>query len=149
MKVVLLKDVAKLGQKGTVCTVSDGYAQNFLFARGLAVPATSGKVSEVQHKKEIVQQQKGKEVEQLMRATEMLANEPLVVRARANEHGHLFQAVSAATIVSELQKRADIAVSEPAVVFDKPIKEIGEHAITLKMHDAQAVVRIRVEPEKS
>jgi len=148
MKVILLKDVAKLGQRGTVCTVSDGYAQNFLFAHGLAVPATNEKIREVQRQKELAEQQKNEEVQQLKHAVELLANEPLVVHARANEHGHLFQAVSASTIVSALRERVGASVSEHTVIFDTPIKEVGEHTVTFKVRDEYVNVHVTIKAEQ-
>lgn len=102
MKVLLLKDVAKVGQRNTVHEVSNGYAQNFLLARGLAVPATAQRIAAAQKSQVARAEMKAHEIDEVKAAVAKLNGEAVSISAKANEKGHLFEAVHAENIVAAL-----------------------------------------------
>ena len=109
MKVILLKDVAKVGLKDEVKEVSNGYAQNFLIQRGFAEAATTKKIEGAKKKVAERSAQQEADVNALEEGLKKLKGEGLVVRATANEKEHLFEAVSADVIASHLKDVVGVA----------------------------------------
>ena len=146
MKVILLKDVAKVGHKGEVKEVSNGYAQNFLIQRGLAELATTAKIKRTQKEQELRAQQLKADKEALENGLHKLKNKPLVVRATANEKEHLFEAISQDVIARHLQDILDVSIDATAVAIgDEPIKTLGEHTVNVMCGDEKIPVKISVE----
>lgn len=132
MKVFMLKDVEKVGMAGTMVNVSDGYASNFLFPRKLAVQITSEnqgsfkvKVQKVQEKVQVV----NSKVAMLAERIKILN---LVIKEKTHDDGKLYGAVGADEIV-KLLKEKDISIDKKQVEFDKSVKAVGEHKITIKL----------------
>ncbi len=144
MKVILIKDVAKVGQHGMIKEVSNGYALNFLIARGLAIQATPEKLAayEAAQKREV--EARDRESEALVKAIQGLEGSRVEIVARATEKGGLFKSVTATDIAKAIldQKRVDI--SQEMIALQKPIKETGEHSITIASGDAKAHFTISI-----
>lgn len=144
MKVVLLQDVKKVGQKGSVITVADGYAQNVLIPKRLAVPATADAVKRA----EAVMAERGEKsaMEEGLARTILAKLDGATVRvtARANEQGTLFEALHAADIVAAIEREHGITIPESAIHLDDPIKKTGSHPVSLSLHDARAVITVTI-----
>lgn len=145
MKVILLKDVAKVGQKGDVKELANGYAQNFLIARGLAEAATDAKIKNAQKvvAEQAVKQEEAKQA--LEKALKKLKGEGLVVRATANEKDHLFEALHADTIADHIKDVVGVEVDAAAIIIDTPIKELGNHTVYVQVGDAKVSVELSVQ----
>tara|TARA_B100000508_G_C11465598_1_gene281971 strand:- start:3836 stop:4279 length:444 start_codon:yes stop_codon:yes gene_type:complete len=145
MKVILLKDVAKVGQKGEVKELSNGYAQNFLIARGFAEVATDAKIRNAQKAvaDRVAKQEETKKV--LEGALEKLKDEGLIIRATANEKNHLFEALHTDTIAEHIKDVVGVEVGAASIVIDKPIKKLGEHKVHVQVGDAKVPVNLSVE----
>lgn len=130
MKVMLLKDVRGLGRIGDIKTVSDGYGQNFLIARGLAKPATIA----VRHAAESDAAQKSahqaKEEEHFRNIAASLQKTPLAFTMKVNAKGHAFGSVTLSDVHAALAKNG-IRVDRHWIELPEPIKSTGEHAITI------------------
>ena len=138
MKVIFLKDVGGVGQKGTVKEVNDGYAFNFLIARGLAVQATPEKLATyAKQQKELNEQHKQQE-EALAKTIKGLEGARLVLETRATEKGGLFKSVTSEDIVKLIHDQKKAAIPADAIDLPKPIKETGEHTIKIAGVGAQA-----------
>ena len=142
MKVVLLKNVQKVGKQGHVCTVSDGYARNFLIPRGLAVIATV----EAVRQGEQVKKRKVQEAERELYSAEDVASAvdglELEFKEKANESGTLFASVTAKKIAEALQGRG-YTIQSSFIRLDAPIKELGEYQIKLEFpHGLEATVQL-------
>src|SRR3989344_6415282 len=136
MKVILLKDVAKVGQHGTIKEVADGYALNFLIARGLAVQATPEKVAahEAAQKREGVARE---EMNKALTATiQSLEGARVEIKARATEKGGLFKSITAADIKKAMGKD----IPEDAIQLEKTIKEVGEYSIKISAAGAESTI---------
>lgn len=131
MKVILLKDVKKLGKKGDIKNVSDGYAANFLFPQGFAQVASKGVVKSVesQQKKQVQNRETKKEYYQ--KIARKLTQEEFTLQVKA-EDGHLFGSVGPKEIVQMLQENG-IEIPEKSVKLKHNIKEIGSQEVPLKL----------------
>lgn len=140
MKVLFLKDVGGVGQAGTIKNVSDGYAMNFLIARGLAVQATPEKIAahDAQVKRE--GEAHAAEEAELKKAIQSVEGMRIEMKVRATEKGGLFKSITAADIQKSLGKN----IPESAVQLEKPIKEVGEHAIKIKAAGVSAEIILAV-----
>ena len=145
MKVIFLQDVPRVGKKNDVKEISDGYALNFLFPRKLATPATTKAVTELeQRKKEIVVE---REVEEnlLMRNLEEIKGKTITISGKANEKGPLFSAIHKKEIVEAMQKEHRAEVNEEFIDLEKPIKEVGEFEIPIKIKNKKSSFKLVVE----
>lgn len=130
MKVILLKDVRRVGQHGEVVNVNDGYATNFLFPQKLAEPATEGKIKEVEAGKAAREAAAQKLREQLDNKVNSLRGKKVVISSRATEKGGLFKSVTSKDIAKALLAEHSLEIPEDAIIA-LPIKTVGEHAIRL------------------
>ena len=138
MKIILLKDVAKVGQHGSVKEVADGYALNFLIARGLAIQATPEKIATHEAAQKREEEARERAHAALVAAVQSLEGARIEIIVRATEKGGLFKSITAADIARAIQDQKGITLSEDIIDLSKPIKEIGENKITLALPDAKA-----------
>ena len=143
MKVILLQDVAKVGQRGTVAQVKSGFAQNFLIPRGLAEVATSAK-------------EKAAEKLQERRAAELSANQealksalakmerPVSIPAKANEKGHLFEGVNVERLAEAVSAAINLKASANIFTLENPLKEVGKHNVAAKVGEWKGSVAIEI-----
>ena len=144
MKVILLDDVAKVGRRGEVRDVSDGYARNFLIPKKLALTATAGNLKGLDHIKKQQEAKAGRiktDAETLRDRIEALVYEE---RRQASEEGKLFGSVTAQDVV-EFLERSRITVERRRVHLDEPIKGLGENTVTIRIHpEVTAQLRVNV-----
>ncbi|MFN4201020.1 MAG: 50S ribosomal protein L9 [Fervidobacterium gondwanense] len=147
MKVVLLQDVPKLGRKGQVVNVSDGYARNFLMPKGLAKEATPEVLKELERQK----QEEQRKFEEQKKESEALLSElhkhVFKIKAKAGEGGKLFGSLTNANIAEEITKVIGKEFDRKWVVLDSPIKSLGLYDITVKL-PAGVSGKVKVEVEK-
>jgi large subunit ribosomal protein L9 len=144
MKIILLDDVTKVGRRGEVREVSDGYARNYLIPKKLALSATAGNLKNLDH---IKTQQDAKasrvkaDAEALRAQIEALVYEE---RRQASEEGKLFGSVTAQDIVDFLAQHK-IKVERRRVTLDEPIKTLGETPVIIRLHqDVTARLRVNI-----
>lgn len=132
MKVYMLKDVEHVGMTGQMINVSDGYAKNFLFPRKLAAEVTADNEAFFKSKK----QRENVAAEVLNSKVAMLAERiksmHLTIKERVHDDGKLYGAIGADEIV-DLLKQKEITVNKKQIEFDKSIKSVGEHRVTIKL----------------
>ncbi|MSR71485.1 MAG: 50S ribosomal protein L9 [Candidatus Taylorbacteria bacterium] len=133
MKVILLKDVAKVGKKYETKIVSDGFALNSLIPKGLAQVATPAFIKSITLLKANEDAEKKIQEDLLMKNLKDLEGIKVEMIAKANEKGHLFAGIHNAEIAPEITKQTRLIVSPEFIKLDKPIKEIGDHKITVEV----------------
>ena len=148
MKVILLKDVARLGRKGEVKNVSDGYARNFLFLQKLAAPATAKNIKrgEEELKNKKAQKESAHNEFHVLRAA--LAEQGIVIKKRAYKNGKLYAAVSAKEILEALKKLGfpiPVNLNEEMIKFDAPIKTTGKHDAKIVLGNEEIRLQILCE----
>lgn len=143
MKVILLRDVAKIGRRHEIVDVPDGFALNKLIPKGDAKAATAGNVKTIAHQQQKNQQGKEGQLANLKEIALRLEKEILAIEAKANEQGHLFKAIHAEDVVTAA-KKLGIELSKEYVVIPTPIKAVGEANITLQSQGKSFSLTINV-----
>ena len=144
MKVIFLKDVGGVGQRGTIKDISDGYAQNFLIPNGLAEQATAEKITAHQKAQEQETATRAKEAEVLETSVKSLEGGKIEITVRATEKGGLFKAIGVADIVRAVREQKEKEVPAENVELEKPIKEVGEHPVSIGAGKAKARLTVVV-----
>ena len=133
MKIILLDDVQKLGRRGEVRDVSDGYARNFLIPKKLALSATAGNLKNLDHIKKQANAKADRikgDAEALRDRIDALTYEE---RRQASEEGKLFGSVTSQDIAAFLEQHK-VAVDRKRVQLDEPIKALGETMVPIRLH---------------
>lgn len=143
MKLILQEDVKNLGKKGEAVNVAEGYARNFLLPKGLAVPASEGKLREVT----LVQDGRLKKEARLQQKAEGLAGRlqglSLTIATRTGEAGKLYGAVTNKDIAQELEKVLGQPFDKRKLELPEPIKTLGTYPVVVRLHPG-LVVTIQV-----
>jgi large subunit ribosomal protein L9 len=132
MKIILLKDVAKLGRRYETKEVSSGHALNLLIPQGLAIAATPDAVKRIEVIKAKTEGERKVHEDLLVKNIKGLENVTLNVSGKANEKGHLFAGLHKDEIVAELLKQTELQLDPSFIELEHPIKEVGEHMIEVK-----------------
>ena len=147
MKVILTKDVEKLGKSGELKTVSDGYAQNFLIPQSLAVPAAGGAYRAWQHDIASREDKRKREREDAEVAATRIASTTLTMGVKVGEGGKLYGSITSKDIADALGRRG-IIVDRHKVDLDEPLKSLGTYKVAIKVFSGLAPeVTIVVEPK--
>jgi large subunit ribosomal protein L9 len=133
MKVVFLKDVKGQGKKGEIKEVSEGYANNFLVAQGLAAPATQGAVKNLDNQKKAEQRKKEQEKADAQALAVKLGELTVQIKAKAGEGGRLFGAITSKQIAEVLEKQK-IVIDKRKLVLEDPIRTLGVTKVPVKLH---------------
>ena len=149
MKVILTKDVAKLGNAGEIKNVADGYARNFLLRLKFAELATTSKIAEAEKRAESREKDRAKFKEKSDDELKKLAEEKIIFKRKANEKGHLYDGVGENEIISQLNQKGFNAITADWIELEKPIKEIGEFEVKIKTPSGEeGSLKIEVSPAK-
>ncbi|MBQ4137899.1 MAG: 50S ribosomal protein L9 [Clostridia bacterium] len=134
MKVILTQDVKAQGKKGQIVNVSDGYARNFLFPKGLAVIADAKAMADIKNKEAAQQHKIEVEREEARELAKKL--EPVVIKLKlqAGPDGRLFGSVTSKDIAEELEKLTGIKIDKKKIMLDDPIKSFGTYAVDVKLY---------------
>ncbi len=147
MKVILLQDVSKVGKKYEIKNVADGFGRNFLINRGLAQLATKENITRLESLKKEHNESIKKTEESLISALFSVKERGVTIKAKANEEGGLFAALRKEDIAKIVLKQvgADIAIDN--ILLDKPIKQIGQFEIEIKIGDKKLPIKLAIEKE--
>ena len=145
VKVILKQDVKSLGKTGTVVEVSDGYARNYLLPRELAMEATTGAIKDREMHDKTREIKKDQELRQAKALADKLSGVKVGITQRAGEGGKLFGSVTGKEIAEILFARHGLRVDRRKLELTEPIKSLGTHAVTIKVHPEIAPVQILVE----
>jgi len=132
MKVLLLKDVFKLGRAGDIKRVADGYGRNFLLPQGLAVLATPGALKQVERIKTDATIQRNALNEELGEVAGQLNGTRLSFSARASETGKLYGSITTQMIADSLSEKTGVEINKRQV-FAQPLKSLGEHNVEIRL----------------
>ncbi|HHX24431.1 MAG: 50S ribosomal protein L9 [Tepidanaerobacteraceae bacterium] len=145
MKVILLEDVKKIGKKGDLVNVADGYARNYLFPRNLAKEATSGSIKQLKQEKKAMENKKKKELELAKEVAEKISKSSVTVKAKSGDQGKLFGSITSKDIANELKKQHNIDVDRRKIELSEPIKTLGNYKVNIKLApevEAELTVKI-------
>ena len=134
MKVILKQDIKGVGKKDQVIEAADGYARNFLFKRGLAVPADTGNMNSLKNKQQSVQYHKELDYKEAQEIDKRLQKETLKFQLKAGSNGKLFGGVTPKDISEKLKADLNIDVDKKNILTDT-IKTTGVTTVELKLNE--------------
>jgi large subunit ribosomal protein L9 len=148
MKIVLRQDVPKLGEAGTIQTVADGYARNYLIPKGLAVVATPGEIKTAEHNLKVRERKVTRQEEQQQALADKIQGTRLEFTARAGEQGRLFGSVTASDIMEQLNQKIGEEIDRRKLQHSEPLRTVGEHELEIQLVGRlRPTITVAVEPE--
>jgi large subunit ribosomal protein L9 len=148
MEVILREDVDKLGSRGSVVKVADGYARNFLLPKRLAVAASDANKKIVEQEREAHLRREAKAQTDAEDLAKLMANVKLMFRQKVGENNQLFGSVTAKDIADALEAQR-FHIERRKIQLDEPIRTLGDHKVTLRLHrDVSAEIDVVIEPEQ-
>jgi large subunit ribosomal protein L9 len=147
VKVVLLKDVEKLGREGEIKEVAEGYARNFLIPQNFVKPATDQVVQEVELKKAKKEKSDQMELAEVQKIAEQLDGRELFIKVKEKD-GTLFGSVNEKTIAKNFSDEG-MKIEPKNVKLEEPIKEVGDYDVKLELdHGLEANIKVILVPEE-
>ncbi len=147
MKVILTKDVDKVGKSGEMKVVADGYATNYLIPHKLAVPASGGAYRAYQHDIASREEKRKREREEAEIAATRIASTTLTMGVKVGEGGKLYGSINNQDIAEALGRRG-ITVDRHKIDLEQPIKSLGTYKVAIKVYTGMTPeVTIVVEPK--
>ena len=133
MKVILLQDVKAQGKKDEIVNVSDGYAKNFLFPKGLAKPADAQSLNDIKNKKAAEEHRLAVERAEAKATAEKLEGIMLKIPASSGADGKLYGSITSKDIVEALAAQAGITIDKRKILSDEPIRTYGAYTREVKL----------------
>ena len=144
MKLILTQEVTGLGSAGDIVEVKDGYGRNFLIPRGFGMRWTRGGEKTIESIKKSREARAVRDADHAAEVKSKLEGSTFNVKVRAGEGGRLFGAVTAADIAGAITE-AGAEVDKRTIVVTNPIKSLGAHTVTVRVHDeVEATVNLNV-----
>ncbi|MEN9390638.1 MAG: hypothetical protein RLZZ283_738 [Candidatus Parcubacteria bacterium] len=143
MKVILLENVKKVGQRGELVTVADGYALNVLIPKRLAAPGTAENIKKYEQEQKVKQGKAEASAEQARALIAEIKGKTLIVTAKASETGTLFKSLHESDIVGAIKKEWGIDLPESALTTEH-IKKTGTYSIPVALNGAKGVLTLSV-----
>ncbi len=147
MKIILLKDVKKIGKKFDVKDAAEGYALNYLIPNGFAVPATPSYTKMIEEKKKQDALLKESFKSAFEYALSELPEGKLQIKGKANDKGHLFAGITKTQVIEEFKKQTGVTLSDEHFDLEKSLKELGEHTLDVKVEDKEYKLKINISAE--
>ncbi|MEZ0395695.1 MAG: 50S ribosomal protein L9 [Anaerolineales bacterium] len=132
MKVLLIKDVYKLGRAGDVKRVADGYGRNYLIPQGLAVLATPGALKQADRIRAKAAAQRALLNEEMAAVAERLTNLKLTFSARAGETGKLYGSITSQDVANAIQAKTGLTIKRQQIDM-QPLRSLGEHTVRIRL----------------
>jgi len=147
MEVILKEDVAKLGSRGDVVKVAEGYGRNFLLPRKLAIEATAGNKAVIEQMKAAAVRRSAKEKTQAEELAKQFDGLSVSFQRRSGEHDQLFGSVTSSDLADALAKKG-FDVDRRKIQVHEPLKTLGEFSIPIKLHkDVTTHLKVVIEKE--
>ena len=147
MKVILQQEVKKVGKKGDIIEVSEGYARNYLLPQKLAIPATNSNVNNAQQQREAEQRKVQRAVDEARVMASQLAKVEVTLSVKTGEGGKMFGSVTAKDIADALVAQQGIDLDKRKIELKDAIKSPGTFPVTVKIHpEVSAQIQVHVRP---
>lgn len=148
MQIILQEDVEKLGNRGQIVTVAEGYARNFLLPRKLALEATPGNMKRLEKMRTAFAKKEATEKESAQTLAELLATVTLTISRKAGENDQLFGSVTSGDIAEGLAAQG-YTIEKRKIALADPIKLVGEYQVPIKLfREISANVKLTVKKEE-
>lgn len=149
MKVLLLEDVENLGHAGSIVSVADGYARNFLIPRKLARSVTEGSLKGIATLRQAAERKRQRQLSDAQELARRLDGLTLSFRARAGEKGKLYGSITTADLAAALQERIGREIDRRKIIT-QPLRQLGQHEVEIHlMTNVVARINVVIEPEEA
>jgi large subunit ribosomal protein L9 len=146
MKVILRSDLERVGKRGDIIDVADGFGRNYLLPRGLAFRATDGAVEQAAKMRRARDLRDASDREAAQTIASRLVPKVITITAKAGSEGRLFGSVTAADVVAAVAEQAGVTLDRKHLDID-PIKSVGQHTVTAHLHsDVSFPITVEVAP---
>jgi len=147
MEVILKEDVAKLGSRGDVVKVAEGYGRNYLLPKKLAIEATAANRAVIEQMKAAAVRRLAREKGDAEALGQQLAGVELLFIRKAGEHDHLFGSVTSSDIAHGLESKG-LDIDRRKIQLDEPLKSLGEFNVAIRLHrDVTIPVKVKIQKE--
>ncbi len=148
MKVILQQEVKKLGKKGEILEVSEGYARNYLLPQKLAIPATANNVNTATQQKASEERKKERILDEAKLLAAQMAKITVAIPVRMGEGGRLFGSVTAKDIADALATQHKLEIDKRKIELKDALKSLGTFTVPIKLHQEVATqIEVIVKPE--
>jgi large subunit ribosomal protein L9 len=148
MEVILKEDVNKLGQRGDVVKVADGYGRNFLLPKKLAMEATAANKVVIEQMKQSAVRKSAREKSEAELLVKQLNQVELVFERKVGENDHLFGSVTAGEIAQQLEHKG-FNIDRRKLQLEEPLRQLGEFHVPVKLHrEVTAHIKVTVKAEE-
>ncbi|HXM42987.1 MAG TPA: 50S ribosomal protein L9 [Bryobacteraceae bacterium] len=148
MEVILREDIERVGNRGQVVKVADGYARNFLLPKRLAVAATDANRKIVEQERQAHLRREAKQKGEAEDLSKMLSGVTVIISQKAGENDQLFGSVTSKDVADALAQK-NFTIDRRKVLMDEPIKQLGEFKVPVRLHkDVTAEVTVQVVKEE-
>ena len=148
MKVLLTEDVKKLGKKGEIVEVSDGYAKNYILPQKLGMEATKAIQNEWQVRKGSEANRKEKGKQEALALAKELTGKSVTIRTKAGEGGRLFGSITTKEVAELIHQQLGLEVDKKKLTLNAAVKAIGQYTVSIRLHtEATAEILLKVEQE--
>ncbi len=144
MKVILKEDIERVGKRGEIVNVSDGYARNYLIPKKLAVPATPSNLKAFQNEEKLRKMKADREKTKAEKLANKIKNISITIAVKTGEDDKLFGAVSSVDILSALKEKG-IELQKGMIRMEESIRSLGTHYVPIKLHpEVEAKLKVEV-----
>jgi large subunit ribosomal protein L9 len=145
-EIILTHNVVGLGAESDQVKVAAGYARNYLFPQGLAIPLTAANKRRLEALRQRRAEREAHEFNTMSELSKSLSKMVLVLSAKTGEEGKMFGSITSGVIVDELKLQFDIALDKKKIHLERPLRAAGEHEVELRLHpEVVTMLKIRVE----
>jgi large subunit ribosomal protein L9 len=145
-EVILIQNIVGLGGESDLVKVAAGYARNYLFPQGLAVPVSAANKRRIEALKKRRGEREAHEYNTMTELSKSISKLIAVLQVKTGDDGKMFGAVTAGMVADQLKTQFDIALDKRKIHLEHPIKALGEHDIELRLHpEVTATLKVRIE----
>lgn len=144
MKVILLEDVKKLGKKGDLVEVAEGYARNYLIPKKLVEEATEGSIKNLRQQKKALEKRKQQELMEAKKLASKLSQNQVTIEVKCGEQGKLFGSITSKDVQTALKEQYKVDIDKRKINLE-PIKALGNYEAIIKLApDVEAKIMVKV-----
>lgn len=145
MKVILQQEVKKLGKKGDIIEVSEGYARNYLLVQKLAIPATASNINNANQQKASEERKQQRAIDEANLLAAQMSKVEVTIGVKMGEGGKLFGSVSGKDIADALSAQHKIELDKRKIDLKEPIKTLGTYPVSIKLHpEISAKIQVHI-----
>ena len=145
-EVILTHNIVGLGAESDHVKVAPGYARNFLFPQGLAIPLTAANKRRIEVLRQRRAEREAHEFNTMSELSKSISKLTCLIKVKTGDDGKMFGSVTSGTIADELKHLFDITLDKKKIHLDHPIKTLGEHEVELRLHpEVTTTLKVHIE----